>query len=138
MAWFQKWISRQASNEDGAMSVWVDCVLSALLAIVLVVIASQAFGHDASEPDAAWFNSLEQPQTHINCCGSDHDCRAYDDADVAIRDGVYYVHFRQEWLEVPKARMVDRTDNPTGHFVACVHDMGAGPLVLCAVRGTGA
>lgn len=96
-----------------------------------------ALGHDANEPDAAWFNSLEQPQTHINCCGSDKDCRAYDDADVDLHDGEFWVRYKNEWLPVPKEKLIDRYDNPTGHFVACVHEMDMGPLVLCAVRGMG-
>ena len=96
----------------------------------------RAFGHDASQPDAEWFNSLKQPQTGISCCDV-ADCRAYDNSEIRITDGIYHVLHRGEWLDVPAGKIVERPDNPTGHFVACVHDFGDTALVLCAVKGTG-
>jgi hypothetical protein len=98
------------------------------------LIAFAAHGHEASEPEAAWFNSLRQPATGMECCQSTHDCREYDErTEVRIENGVYALLHRGEWLPVPEVRFIDRADNPTGHLVACVHDFGFGGGLWCSV-----
>src|ERR1044072_1180791 len=102
-----------------------------------IVTALSAHSHEANEPEAPWFNSLRQPQSGVQCC-SMHDCRAYDErTEVRIENGVYAVLHNGEWLQVPASKIIERFDNPTGHFVACVYDLGGsgGALVLCAVKG---
>ena len=105
-------------------------------AMVLITEIFSAHGHEANQPDAAWFNSLQQPNSSIHCCG-EADCRAYDErTEVRINDGVYAIFHKGEWLPIEAKRFIE-TSNPTGHFVACVHDIGDTGYVLCAVKGTG-
>ena len=109
-----------------------------LAGLFLDAVLFAAYGHDASEADAEWFNSLHQPGTGIECCGSTHDCRAYDErTEVQITEGIYHVRHDGEWVEIPANRIIENVANPTGSFVACIHGHAGTTWVLCAVKGTG-
>jgi hypothetical protein len=105
--------------------------------------------HQPTDPDAEWMNSLSvpgiDPSSHAgSCCGANPahpDCRVMDDADVrsVLKDG-RFDHYSvrdtntDRWLDVDPRRVSQRMDNPTGHFVACIHE-GLG--VMCFFNRTG-
>jgi hypothetical protein len=118
-----------------------DALAVALVMAIALILAfglrQLAHGHEANQPDAAWFNSLQQPHSGIHCCG-DADCRAYDErSEVRINDGIYAILYKGEWLPIAESKFLERADNPTGHLVACVHDVADTGFVLCAVKATG-
>jgi len=123
---------RQSSSFSGA-----GALVAFLIFVLCWGITPIAYGHEANESEASWFNSLRNPNTGILCCLV-HDCRAYDErTEVRIEGGLYAVLHNGIWLQVPASKIIERADNPTGHFVACVHDIGGyDAVVLCAVKGT--
>jgi hypothetical protein len=70
---------------------------------------------DADPALAPWFNDLRQPWTNALCC-SMADCRQVE----SRLDGDHYEALIEgEWRRVPDHLILNRSDNPTGHAVAC-------------------
>jgi hypothetical protein len=89
--------------------------------------ASGAPPEDADPALAPWFNDLRQPWTNALCC-SMADCRP---TESRVRGDHYEVFVGGEWRVVPDDKVLQRSDNPTGHAVVC-WTPGAG--ILCFVR----
>ncbi len=70
---------------------------------------------DADPALAPWFNSLRQPWTNALCC-SLADCRPVESR---LADGHYEALIEGQWRRVPNHLILDRSDNPTGHAIAC-------------------
>ncbi|MEJ0019008.1 MAG: hypothetical protein WDN25_21100 [Acetobacteraceae bacterium] len=76
---------------------------------------------------APWFKSLRQPWTNALCC-SEADCRVVESR---LADGHYEALIEGLWRPVPDHLILNRSDNPTGHAVACwTPQIG----ILCFVR----
>ncbi len=101
-------------------------ILAAMIAS-LTQAASGAPPEDADPALAPWFNDLRQPWTNALCC-SMADCRA---TESRVRGNHYEAFVGGEWRVVPDDKVLQRSDNPTGHAVVC-WTPGAG--VLCFVR----
>lgn len=97
------------------------------IALLLVAPAQAAPPQDADPALAAWFQSLRQPGTGHSCC-SIADCRTVEHR---IRGNHYEAFIEREWIVIPADRILQRTDNPTGHAVACWNTRLE---VLCFVR----
>ena len=84
---------------------------------------------DADGTLAPWFQSLRQPDTGVSCC-SIADCRTVD----YRTDGDRYEAFIEgRWIIVPREKILQRIDNPTGRAVLCwTPAMG----VMCFVRAS--
>jgi hypothetical protein len=78
---------------------------------------------------APWFRSLLQPGTTISCC-SLADCRA---TEYRIRADHYEAMVAGNWLSVPPEKILQRTDNPTGHAIVCWTPQRG---IMCFVRAT--
>lgn len=76
---------------------------------------------------APWFQSLRQPGTGISCC-SIADCRQTEYR--TGQDG-YEALIGDQWIVVPREKVLDHTDNPTGRAVVCYLP---GKGILCFVR----
>jgi hypothetical protein len=82
---------------------------------------------DADQTLAPWFESLRQPGTGVSCC-SIADCRMTDYRTAG--DG-YEAFIEDRWVPVPREKVLDHIDNPTGRAVVCyLPGMG----ILCFVR----
>jgi hypothetical protein len=102
-----------------------------LLAAVLLCVAPA----DAEPPPNAdpaltpWFRSLLQPGTSVSCC-SISDCRA---TEYRTEGDHYEALIGEKWLVVPADKILQRTDNPTGHAVVCWTPQRG---IVCFVRAT--
>ena len=77
---------------------------------------------------APWFRSLRQPGTGISCC-SIADCRQ---TDFRIEGNNYQAKVDGHWTTVPKDRVLDRADNPTGRAVVCYTPYVG---IMCFIKG---
>lgn len=84
---------------------------------------------DADPALAPWFRSLLQPGTTVSCC-SIADCRA---TEYRIAADHYEALIGGQWLAVPPDKILDRTDNPTGHAIVCWTPQRG---IMCFVRAT--
>lgn len=128
-------------------------VLGLLLAISIVPV----FSHDASDPDAEWYQSLRVPGVPnmngiagTSCCNGgqarDADCK---NVEVRQRKGHWeawidsktfpeskyspiYGHAPNDWVMVPDEVIIHGKNNPTGGFVACWYNSS----IRCFVEGT--
>jgi hypothetical protein len=103
-----------------------------MAAIMLAALVHAAPGRAAppenADPNLApWFQSLRQPGTGISCC-SVADCRMTDYRTTAAG---YEALIDNKWLDVPPARVLQHTSNPTGRAIVC-YVPGQG--ILCFVR----
>jgi hypothetical protein len=78
---------------------------------------------------APWFRSLLQPGTQISCC-SLADCRETEYRTNADR---YEALVGGNWVSVPPEKILQRTDNPTGHAIVCWTPQRG---IMCFVRAT--
>ena len=78
---------------------------------------------------APWFRSLLQPGTSVSCC-SISDCRA---TEYRIEGDHYEALIGEKWLVVPADKILQRTDNPTGHAVVCWTPQRG---IVCFIRAT--
>jgi len=99
------------------------------VALVLPAAADAAPPADADPTLAPWFRSLLIPGTSISCC-SVTDCRA---TEYRIEADHYEALIGERWLVVPSDKILQRTDNPTGHAVVCWTPQRG---ILCFVRAT--
>jgi hypothetical protein len=103
--------------------------VAAMLVLALVRTAAAQPPPDADPALAPWFRSLLQPGTDISCC-SVADCRA---AEYRIEHDHYEVLIDGTWRAVPPDKVLQRTDNPTGHAIVCwTRQRG----IMCFVRAT--
>jgi hypothetical protein len=84
---------------------------------------------DADPALGPWFRSLLVPGTSISCC-SVTDCRA---TEYRIEADHYEALIGGSWQVVPPDKILQRTDNPTGHAVVCWTPQRG---ILCFVRAT--
>jgi len=77
---------------------------------------------------APWFRSLRQPGTGISCC-SIADCRQ---TDFRIEGDHYQAMVDGSWKTVPKDRILERSDNPTGRAVVCYTPYVG---IMCFIKG---
>ena len=84
---------------------------------------------DADPAHGPWFRSLLVPGTSISCC-SVTDCRA---TEYRIEADHYEALIGGTWHVVPPDKILQRTDNPTGHAVVCWTPQRG---ILCFVRAT--
>lgn len=101
-------------------------VLAVVIAL-LVHAASAAPPENADPKLAPWFNDLRQPWTNALCC-SIADCRP---TESRTQGDHYEVFVGGEWLVVPDDKVLQRSDNPTGHAVVCWTPRAG---ILCFVR----
>jgi hypothetical protein len=78
---------------------------------------------------APWFRSLLQPGTEVSCC-SVADCRP---TEYRVERDHYEALIGGNWLAVPADKVLQRTDNPTGHAVVCWTPQRG---IMCFVRAT--
>jgi hypothetical protein len=102
---------------------------------ILTLGSALAAPPDQVDPKLApWFESLTQPGTGAKCCGIS-DCRAVDfrrDAEgYEVKIDRTWGLSAAFWLRVPRDRILDRTDNPTGQAVLCFTPSAG---ILCFVR----
>ena len=110
---------------------WAPAMRPVLLAAVLFVEAA-AYAEPPPNADPAlmpWFRSLLQPGTSISCC-SISDCRA---TEYRIEGDHYEALIGEQWFAVPPEKVLQRTDNPTGHAVVCWTPQRG---IMCFVRAT--
>jgi len=99
------------------------------LAILFPTAAGAQPPADADPALAPWFRSLLVPGTSISCC-SVTDCRA---TEYRIEADLYEALIGGTWHVVPPDKILQRTDNPTGHAVVCWTPQRG---ILCFVRAT--
>ena len=100
--------------------------------LLLSPLTARAFPPPDADPALSpWFEELRQPGTGRSCC-SIADCRP---VDYRIAGDHYEVWIGSQWLAVPKDRILQRFDNPTGHAVVC-YTPALG--IMCFVEGPGA
>jgi hypothetical protein len=101
------------------------------LALLSVLAASAAAAppQNADPALAPWFRSLLQPGTAMSCCAL-ADCRP---AEYRIKTDHYEVLLGGHWLAVPPDKILQRTDNPTGHAIVCWTPQRG---IMCFVRAT--
>jgi hypothetical protein len=101
------------------------------LSTALLVTASAAAAppQNADPALAPWYRSLLQPGTTVSCC-SLADCRP---TDYRIKADHYEALVGGHWLAVPPDKILQRTDNPTGHAIICWTPQRG---IMCFVRAT--
>jgi hypothetical protein len=104
--------------------------------IIGCLISLSVMAHDDSDPLSAWYRSLKDPQTGLSCCSQHRDCQPIDDYHASATPGGYVVLIEGRWLEVPPAKVLQRTDNPTGHAVVCIGHVNGAPVPRCMIRVT--
>ena len=82
---------------------------------------------DADQKLAPWFNNLRAPWTNALCC-TVADCRPVQSR---TRDDHYEVFVGGAWQSVPDDKILQRSDNPTGHAVVCWTPTAG---IMCFVR----
>lgn len=102
-------------------------IVAAISLVGLVQAARAAPPENADPALAPWFNDLRQPWTNALCC-SLADCRATE----SRTQGDHYEAFIDgAWRAVPDDKVLQRSDNPTGHAVVCWTPQAG---ILCFVR----
>ena len=103
--------------------------LSLAIALLLAAPVCAAPPPDADPALAPWFQSLRQPGSGHSCC-SIADCRT---VEYRIEGDHYEAWIKRRWIAIPPDRILERTDNPTGHAVAC---WNVRLEILCFVRAS--
>ena len=112
-------------------------LLAFLLATTTCALAAPPTDADMSM--APWFRSLRIPGKMTLCCDAS-DCRHYPVTSDGDR---YLVYFENQWRKVPRAAVLDHTDNPTGDYIVCIqrdhwtNGQQDGPIIHCLVRAPG-
>jgi len=107
-------------------------VVTRLFLTVAILFPTGAGAQPPADADPAlgpWFRSLLVPGTSISCC-SVTDCRA---TEYRIEADHYEALIGGNWIVVPPDKILQRTDNPTGHAVVCWTPQRG---ILCFVRAT--
>lgn len=127
-------ILKSGKTDDGS---YLTGGLPLLVLVLLILIAlsgtiAAAFAHDGDDTLSQWYRSLHRPDTGGSCCtqgtGQFADCA---ETDYQVRDGAYWAMTpKGNWVEIPPARILANTGNPTGRAVLCwMEKLG----VLCFV-----
>jgi hypothetical protein len=104
--------------------------LAALALLLLLAGSAVAAPPQNADPALApWFRSLLQPGTAISCC-SLADCRP---TEYRIKADHYEALVGGNWVAVPPDKILQRTDNPTGHAIVCWTPLRG---IMCFVRST--
>ena len=93
-------------------------IMTRLLLTVALLFPATAGAQPPADADPAlgpWFRSLLVPGTSVSCC-SVTDCRA---TEYRIEADHYEALIGGSWQVVPPDKILQRTDNPTGHAVVC-------------------
>jgi len=107
-------------------------VVTRLFLTLAILFPATAGGQPPADADPAlgpWFRSLLVPGTSVSCC-SVTDCRA---TEYRIEADHYEALIGGSWQVVPPDKILQRTDNPTGHAVVCWTPQRG---ILCFVRAT--
>lgn len=107
---------------------------TAAATIIGCLIGFSAAAHDGADPLSAWYRSLVDPETGISCCSMQRDCQPVDDYHASTTPGGYVVQIEGRSVEVPPNKVLQRTDNPTGHAVLCIMRVDGVPVPRCLVR----
>lgn len=108
-------------------SPWL-CAAAVFMGLASATATAEAKPPENADPALAqWYESLRQPGTGVSCC-SVADCRS---ADYRTTPNGYEARIDGVWIPVPPDRVLEHTDNPTGHAVVC-YLPGRG--ILCFVR----
>jgi hypothetical protein len=115
------------------------CVMGSALTSVVLLLSSGSTAHQPGDEFAGWFQSLKVPgierplnPADASCCSPERDCQTTDyGADAA---GRYWIKAEGERIQVPPDKILQRTDNPTGHAVACLRHFNGHPIVRCFIR----
>jgi hypothetical protein len=103
--------------------------IGSALALLLAASAAAAPPQGADPALAPWFRSLLQPGTGMSCCAL-ADCRP---TDYRIKSDHYEALVGGKWVAVPPDKILQRTDNPTGHAIVCWTPQRG---IMCFVRAT--
>lgn len=104
--------------------------LAALALLLLLAGSALAAPPQNADPALApWYRSLLQPGTEMSCC-SLADCRP---TEYRIKSDHYEALIGGSWLAVPPDKILQRTDNPTGHAIVCWTPQRG---IMCFVRST--
>jgi hypothetical protein len=116
----------------GFISAVARCVTRQLAPGSFLVLAASAAAAPPQNADPAlapWFRSLLQPGTAMSCCAL-ADCRP---AEYRVNADHYEVLVGGNWMSVPPDKILQRTDNPTGHAIVCWTPQRG---IMCFVRAT--
>ena len=106
--------------------------------VLLLFFSLGAAAHPPEAEFADWFRSLKEPGTESGlgnsapCCSPERDCQTTD-YEMDAKGG-YWITVEGERIQVPPNKVLQRTDNPTGHGVACLLHIDGHPVVRCFVR----
>jgi hypothetical protein len=106
----------------------------------LLFLCAKTAAHPPEAEFADWFRSLKEPGTvgmmglGNSCCSPTKDCQMTDYETDA--EGRYWIAVEGERVQVPPQKILQRTDNPTGHGVACWRYYDDHPVVRCFVRAS--
>jgi hypothetical protein len=103
--------------------------IGSALALLLAASAAAAPPPNADPALAPWFRSLLQPGTGVSCCAL-ADCRP---TEYRIKSDHYEAMVGGKWVAVPPDKILQRTDNPTGHAIVCWTPQRG---IMCFVRAT--
>jgi hypothetical protein len=103
--------------------------IASALVLALTTPAAAAPPQGADPALAPWFRSLLQPGTGVSCCAL-ADCRP---TDYRIKSDHYEAMVGGKWIAVPPDKILQRTDNPTGHAIVCWTPQRG---IMCFVRVT--
>lgn len=103
--------------------------IGSALVLLLAASAAAAPPQGADPALAPWFRSLLQPGTGMSCCAL-ADCRP---TEYRIRSDHYEAMVGGKWVAVPPDKILQRTDNPTGHAIVCWTPQRG---IMCFVRAT--
>jgi len=110
-----------------------------LILIAILVVATHSWGQEHRHPaehaalhDEFYKDWMRPDNPKMSCC-SEQDCAPVEHVD--RRNGVWWMQrtYDGEWLEVPFYKIEMNRDSPDGRSHMC----SSGPLVFCAVIGTG-
>ena len=103
--------------------------IGSALTLLLAASATAAPPPNADPALAPWFRGLLQPGTGMSCCAL-ADCRP---TEYRIKSDHYEAMVGGKWVAVPPDKILQRTDNPTGHAIVCWTPQRG---IMCFVRAT--
>ena len=103
--------------------------IASALVLSLTTSVAAAPPQGADPALAPWFRSLLQPGTGMSCCAL-ADCRP---TEYRIKSDHYEAMVGGKWVAVPPDKILQRTDNPTGHAIVCWTPQRG---IMCFVRAT--
>lgn len=90
-------------------------VIAAAFLAPWVALARDPDGRYAQSPLRDWFKSLKQPGTNISCC-DETDCHR---TEFEIKGNGYRAVVNGRWVDVPPAKVISDSKNPTGSAIVC-------------------